>query len=117
MRSKLVMRHYCDHCGKGRFHRTATDKHEARCIYNPNRKCPFCSAMHDSPKPMDELIAALDASLDELRSVSQGCPTCMLAAIVQQKKRDGDDFEDVNFDYKKEREEWYHENTEAIPVF
>lgn len=35
MKAKHVLRHYCDHCGKGMFQKPAMIAHESRCFRNP----------------------------------------------------------------------------------
>lgn len=109
MREKLVKRFYCDHCGKGRFHRAAMVKHEAACVYNPQRKCPLCEEAKFPQSSMPDLINALEAcptgNLDRLRFMANSCPACMLAAIVQcRTTRDG---EWTDFSYKAELQDWY----------
>lgn len=45
MRTKKVLRYYCDHkgCGKGHWKKTACIDHETICFYDPkNRACATC---------------------------------------------------------------------------
>ena len=117
MRSKTVLRFYCDHCSRGGFRKKDMQKHEDRCIYNPLRKCFLCEdARWDTP-PMTELITAIETSLSELRHVTEGCPACMLAAIVQSRGeiRTKGAREDawVDFDYKKELSDYHAESVGA----
>lgn len=61
--------------------------------------------------PMPELVAAANESLEKLREVSEGCPMCMLAAIILAQDRDTDEYGawvDTRFsafDYQAERTE------------
>jgi hypothetical protein len=104
MRQKKVWRYYCDHCNKGGCGKAAMIKHEASCAHNPNRKCRMCGHGELVQKPMPELIQALqDGGVPKLREVSDGCPACMLAAIIQE--GEGADPEDRTwhqFDFKEE---------------
>lgn len=123
MREKTVKRFYCDHCSRGGFRKKDMAKHEERCIYNPLRKCFLCEDRHEETPPMPDLLAAIEASLDKLRDAAQGCPACMLAAIVQSKgeirKEDGPDpdlMRWVEFNYKQELED-YHAERNEMPGF
>jgi hypothetical protein len=102
MTSKRVLRYYCDHCRKGGCSKHHMEKHERRCIRNPNRQCGFCEVEKLTPIAMPELISALDSGgLQALKEAAHNCPACILAAIVQSKVKDGDDYY-VEFDYKEE---------------
>lgn len=113
MRSKRVWRYYCDHCRKGSCGKASMIKHESRCIKNPQRKCGFCERMEFAPVAMPELMKALGSGdVDALRQKSNGCPACMLAAIVQSKITEPD--EDgygpyIGFVYKEEVERFWKE--------
>jgi hypothetical protein len=60
---------------------------------------------------MVELVAAANESLVALREASDGCPMCMLAAIIRAQDKDTDDFgvwtdqRFAGFDYQAERQE------------
>lgn len=111
MRIKRVNRYYCDFCGKGGCSAYHMTRHEKRCTLNPLRKCGMC-AVSDDPHnhSLDELRAILRTAkiiateeggilgtmkwislsieneeevLKALENASNGCPTCMLAAIRQ----------------------------------
>lgn len=44
MKSKKVLRYYCDHCNRGHWKKSGCLEHEERCYFNPkNRKCGSCS--------------------------------------------------------------------------
>lgn len=108
MRTKTVLRHYCDHCNRGMFKKAAMVKHESNCIRNPLRTCIVCDKHDLKTTPMPELLAALEQTLDALRTAAHGCPACMLAAIVQAKgevrKLENPETGDVwgGFDYRAE---------------
>lgn len=111
MRQRTVLRYYCDFCNKGGFRRAGMFTHERNCYRNPLRHCATCEAEGLSPAPMPDLIAALErgTGLEHVREAAQGCPTCILAAIVQFKdsERDTPDYDPtepnwIDFDYKKE---------------
>jgi len=78
------------------------ETHEPRCIYNPDRT--VCG-WHDDKKPHSHagtLAAWLKDNLDVdgLRVGADGCPACMLAAVVQADLGYGRD--DLGFEYQAE---------------
>jgi len=110
MRQKKVWRYYCDHCNKGGCGNAAMAKHERHCIKNDNRECRMCASLNGGVnQPMDVLVAAARDGLDKLREIADGCPICMLAAIVREQDRDCDEFGEwvdqrfVGFNYDAER--------------
>lgn len=113
MKTKTVKRYYCDFCKKAGQSLGHMRKHENHCTANPNRECGMCALMQRAngdtiQRPMSELLAALDnGGLDELRRVADGCPACMLAAMVQERqgqRERGEEETWYEFDYKKERD-------------
>lgn len=122
MRTKTVLRYYCEFCSKGMFKKPSMIRHEATCCKNPNRFCGLCDA---EPKAFDipflanmmqgrddvhnhEMLdgdiyttASKDA-INWLMGKVDGCPTCTLAVLQQGKIMA---FE--VFDYKKELSEWH----------
>lgn len=49
MKSKKVMRYYCDHCSRGHWKKDACLEHEKRCYFNPNiRACGTCRDFEQS---------------------------------------------------------------------
>ena len=111
MKTKRVNRYYCDFCGKGGCSAGHMRRHEERCTLNLQRECGVCKMIEASPKPLEELIAALprpmshasmsfdhafgthydprpmcdaiEKTLPKLRELADGCPACMLAALRQ----------------------------------
>lgn len=92
-------------------------KHERSCCKNPNRACGMCGSAGLGPHNLPELIAALGRGDEEgvaaLRTAAEGCPACMLAAIMQSKLQRKPDIEDpgfsVQFDFKKEKDAFWKE--------
>ena len=116
MRTKRVLRYYCDHCNKGGCGKAAMIRHEQRCVKNPSRTCGFCVEMGEAQKPMTELLKALeDGSLEQLREVSNNCPACILATIVQYRSKYSvpDDPVWIDFNYKEEAEAYWVEKRDA----
>lgn len=120
MRRKMVWRYYCDFCRKGGCGGGSMKRHEGSCCRNPNRVCRMCvyGGIGDEQKPMPELIEALGngttQGVERLRCAAQGCPACMLAAIIQSKLQrprvsDEDSGFFVEFDFKKERAGFFAE--------
>lgn len=84
--------YYCEFCKRHRMTAAAIEKHEPRCIYNPNR---IVCGWHEDKKPYSHagtLAAGLKDNLDVewLRIGADRCPACMLAAVVQAKLDDYD---------------------------
>ncbi len=107
--------YYCEFCKRHRMTAAAILKHEPRCIYNPNRtECGW----HDDKKPYSHagtLAAWLredEHDVEALRIGADGCPACMLAAVVQADlttaQRD-----DLGFVYKDEVERFRKEEQRA----
>jgi hypothetical protein len=97
--------YYCEHCKRHRLTRNSIEKHEPRCIYNPDRfACGWHEPHIEIPRPADivpEFKQTLD--LDALRESVGGCPACMVAVVVQADLTVGER-EDAGFDYKTEVE-------------
>jgi len=107
VKTKLVKRHYCDHCKKGGQSKYCMARHERTCVWNPQRACVFCSKPETT---VAELIEALNDGLPALEQKAAMCPACMLAAIVQSRKSINEDTWVAGFDYKKQASAWNAEN-------
>lgn len=116
MRTKRVLRYYCDYCSKGMFRLYGMRQHEATCVHNPNRVCWACQEFELDPEPLAKLIEIAreigheNQDIGPLAKAAQDCPACMLAAIVQARK--GVDPEDavwVAFNYKERMQEQHQE--------
>ena len=106
MRTKFVKRYFCDHCSKGLSRKPAMERHEESCIRNPQRYCGLCNDQPTDALPTIELIKHLEAGgLEQLRKAADGCPACILAALVQYREANPDEGW-IDFDYRKERGEW-----------
>lgn len=102
---------YCEHCKRHRLTRNAIEKHEPRCIYNPQRSaCGWHSnPIFQPPSPAD-FTAALKDNLDPdwLRDKMDGCPACMLAVVVQA-QLSLDERDALEFGYDREVERFRNE--------
>lgn len=127
MRRVLRWRFYCEFCPKAGMSGGHMARHEASCTRNPNRVCRMCALVGESARPMPELIAALrEGGVEAVRKASEvGCPVCILAAILCDRKERGVDLrkpahgedgyrryqEEVeryaDFDFKKERDAFF----------
>ena len=118
MTKKKVWRYYCDFCKKSGCSVYHIQKHEAACTNNPDRQCGICKIAELDQAPMDELIAALGTwdkeGLKSLKTASDGCPVCILAAIRQSKlqlqveERDGYEINfHVDFNYEEAKADFW----------
>lgn len=48
MKSRKVLRYYCDHCGRGNWKKAGCAEHESRCFNNPAR-CPVDGELYPYP--------------------------------------------------------------------
>jgi hypothetical protein len=106
MRQIKRWRYYCDHCRKAGGSKGHMVAHEAGCTANPTRVCGICALAAFDAAPLPELIAFVGsratwhshdpegdryhgtidkAALAELRTLADGCPVCMFAAMRQGK--------------------------------
>jgi hypothetical protein len=132
MRIKHVIRYYCDFCPRGYFKKPSMERHERGCTANPNRVCGLCEYAEPSlkQKPIAELIDCLmegkssectsdiKQGMAKLRQLTEGCPGCILAAIRQSgimKALYDSEYgpPELNFDFKKELEQWWATANEA----
>lgn len=108
---------YCEHCKRHRLTKNSIERHEPRCIYNPDRG--YCGWHHSKnmKRPADyteEFKRTLD--LDWLRSEMNGCPACMLAVVVQ---ADLSIFErqDCGFRYEDEVKRFRDEERQSVDLW
>lgn len=91
-------------------------RHEEICFRNPSRCCYLCNDKVSAPDDiyeglrkvdMPKLLAALETGIEDLRSASQNCPACMMAAILQ-RWNSGPQHENdyIEFDYKAALAAW-----------
>lgn len=107
--------YYCEFCKRHRLTKSAIETHEPKCVKNPNRS--VCGWHSGCPTPTDFTARfAENLDLDWLHDEMDGCPSCMLAVVVQadlsseQKYELGFRYEDAVEEYRKrEREEASHE--------
>ena len=114
MKSKRVLRYYCDFCKKSGCGKYAMEQHELYCTMNPNRKCKMCAIADMEQLPIDALKRLLplpkvmeddygvgytveENPLKKLHEATD-CPACILATIRQS----GQMSYMYEFDFKKE---------------
>jgi hypothetical protein len=122
MKTKSVLRHYCEFCGKGSFKKPSMIAHEASCTLNSNRVCFLCEQSFDLPALIAQAVKA--SATDECWTLHlndrlafnaiyhnvENCPACMLSILRQSKVMA---FE--LFDYRKEKLDWMNErHREAV---
>lgn len=76
MRTKKVIRYYCDHCSKGWFQKPAAIRHEAVCYRNKDRVCHRCQGEAPTLKHVWDRRQPIQAMAGE-------CPDCLMAAVIQ----------------------------------
>lgn len=112
MRTKRVLRYFCDHCKKGGQSKHHMARHESRCTRNPIRVCGFCLQVDRETPSMANLILALRGGIENLREVSENCPGCILSAIIQSGFQEPPSEENPNgvwydFKYKEEVKQFW----------
>lgn len=86
---KMRPRYYCDHCKKVSGSKSAMAIHEAHCTANPDRTCRMCGTSIGPRHHVGILqrpgntMEDWRAKMDSLRSATEDCPCCILAAIRQ----------------------------------
>lgn len=130
MRTRHVIRYYCDFCPRGYFKKPSMERHEKGCTANPNRVCGLCEYAIPAlkQKPIAELVAPMkqtilaelsnDEGMAKLRELAEGCPGCILAAIRQsgiQKALYDSEYgpPELKFDFKKELQAWWATENES----
>jgi len=128
MKTKRVLRYYCEYCKKSGCSKRHIRHHEERCTLNPNRVCGYCKFLErEQPKIIDLLAllpnpddfkwysstftTAVEESLPKLREATESCPACIMAALRQK----GIPVPiATNFDFKKECQKiWDEINRES----
>lgn len=124
MRTKTVLRYYCDHCSKGGFRKPDMAAHEATCTKNPKRGCYLCGtptgtfdfvSLAEEMKKRDDVYQCDEPHEDTfevkkseaigwLSSEVGGCPACILSVL-----RQGNIFAFNVFNYKDALLEWHKE--------
>ena len=59
MKTKRVLRYYCDFCKKAGCSKFHMEQHEKHCTMNPNRSCGMCTAMDTNQANLAGLMALL----------------------------------------------------------
>jgi hypothetical protein len=142
MQTKKVNQYKCDFCGKKGYSAGHMKKHELHCTKNINRICKFCE-VNESKNNLQELIAMLPdpiyneynwesntmclekndinyfdlkneeeikEALLKLKDKANHCPACILAALRIKKIN----CYTVDFNYKKEKEEFWEDRKPDI---
>jgi hypothetical protein len=105
MKTRRVLRHYCDHCHRGKFSKPDMERHEKVCFHNPHRDCCECDAENtDAVGNAKWLEFHGQDGLAELKRRVNGCPACTMSVVIQHNKTNhGEDF--ILYDtYKQERD-------------
>jgi hypothetical protein len=95
--------YYCEHCKRHRIKPEAILRHEPRCIYNPLRsECGWHKGLKPAAPADLALVFKDDPDVEWLRKMADGCPACMLAAVVQARRLGLHDEYAWEFDYRAE---------------
>ena len=125
VRTRHVIRYYCDFCPRGYFKKASMMRHEKGCTANPNRVCGLCDYAIPSlkQKPMEDLIACLSCEDDDLDSAMKKparrprIPRYITAIRQSGIVKNHYDSEygppDLKFDFKKELQSWWAAADEA----
>jgi hypothetical protein len=122
MKSIQVRRYLCDFCNKGFWRPKIALKHEGRCAMNPKRKCDLCAEYNLKQFSTIRAVVRLSRGywgLDDLRTNTNGCPFCMLAAVLQSNKVMGWDSRDEDgwyFDFKEQRDKFEEEHNRTTQL-
>ena len=124
MKIKTKKVYYCDFCKKHSLRTLA--EHEKHCTWNPDRECRLCENW-DTKKIIEkyknsEIIKVIDGIypeynfnkeiFEQLKEEAGGCPNCIqtvLNCIIPKECRYI--VFSKNWDYKKELENWWKENS------
>lgn len=118
MRTRQVIRYYCDHCPKAGQTKPSIARHEAMCVYNPARVCPLCKEVGEAQRPLASILESLEKpdGLSRAREAANNCPACLLAAIVQSRRQleslgelEKGDAHFSDFNYKEELDRWHQD--------
>ena len=102
--------YYCEHCKRHRLTASAIEKHEPRCLYNPARSACGWHRDEEPNEPAEYVAAFVSApDIERLRRDMGGCPACMLAVVVQARRRGLHPEDAWDFDYRTEVERFRKE--------
>lgn len=125
MKVRRVNRYYCDFCKRGRCSKHAIATHEIHCCRNPNRVCRMCLRAELEQQPIADLVSSVSVAIEcgsgedcteyaigdiaATRTLANGCPACILAAILQHPQKPS-----APFDFKAESESFLADLSERI---
>lgn len=135
MKVRKVNRYTCDFCKKSNCSGGAISKHQKFCTMNPDRGCRMCKhpvkplslisllpdskqflkvgKEYDSGEHYEGWKDTYKEPLEKIKEECNYCPACVLAVLRQSKIP----LYMLDFDYKKEVEEWWKEkNEEGITI-
>lgn len=89
MKKRKVWRYICEYCSEGYFKPKKCLDHEKKCVKNPDRICGMCERYELGQRTAEDILTSLnvasrlsgtewDYDVEGLRSMSRGCPMCML---------------------------------------
>jgi len=128
MKVKIKPVYYCEFCGRHRLTSYSIKEHEKHCTMNPHRVCGMCDCSDLTPLLekyedrfiLEDVIDPIhgtctinwvwthgEVTLEEIETDTENCPACTLAILRQTGLGEGPS--PIEFDFKKERDEWWAE--------
>lgn len=85
MRTKKVVRYYCDHCAKGMFKKPSMARHELVCYRNPKRVCHRCNNNPDHCITGERKRELIDLARNRkpIATKASECPDCLMAYCIR----------------------------------
>lgn len=98
MKARKVTQYRCDHCRRASLSASAMAKHEAWCLFNPQRKCPDCERVGAVEVP----AVVMKGGFCEVKGSAGQCPNCLRSAVARN-NRGAVGVEDTWINYSKEQ--------------
>ena len=106
--------YYCEFCKKHGLSAGCMSTHEKHCTANPNRMCRMCNRTESIQPLIDkfkkqQIDCDRQVKIEDIMNSVENCPACALTIIRGIKSNR---WEIIDFDFKKELEEWWADKNE-----